>query len=278
MLKIGLVLVIVYILVGCSFPINGVQKTSTSTPVIPLGIGSTQVSPKDGMTMVFVPAGNFLMGSPEGVGREDEHPQHTVTLDAYWIDQTEVTNGKYAQCVADKACTLPSVNSSMTRDSYYGNPAFDNFPVVYVHWSDAVDYCKWSGRRLPTEAEWEKAARGTEGHTYPWGNTPPDSSLANYKDIIGDTAEVGSYPAGASPYGALDMVGNVFEIVADHYDANYFSNSPLSNPKGPDSDGPYAVRSSSWSYGELDMAASRRNWVAPHDSFVVSGFRCALSP
>jgi len=268
------VVILIFLLSSCVKPTTVPIPSTTTQELV---IGSTQVSPKDGMVMVFVPAGDFVMGSPEGEGNSDEYPQHMVTLDAYWIDQSEVTNGKYAQCVADGACTNPSVNSSSIRDSYYGNETYDNYPVIYVHWSDAKDYCSWAGRRLPTEAEWEKAARGSEGQIYPWGDESPSPSLSNFDNIIGDTSEVGSFPAGVSPYGAFDMAGNVFEMVADWYDANYYGISPSSNPMGADAEGAKVVRSGSWSYSALDIRITKRNWVSPRSSFVVIGFRCALS-
>ncbi|MHC1783623.1 MAG: formylglycine-generating enzyme family protein [Anaerolineaceae bacterium] len=179
---------------------------------------STRISDIDGMEMVFVSAGDFLMGSQEGVGNADEHPQHTVYLDAFWIDKTEVTNNMYEKCVAAGACSEPKDKSSNTRNPYYGNPVYADFPVIYVDWNQAQAYCAWTGRTLPSEAQWEKAARGTDGRSYPWGNQEPDSNLANYNDNIGDPTEAGSYPAGASPYGALDMAGNVWEWTANWLD------------------------------------------------------------
>ena len=199
-------------------------------------IGQTHISSIDGMTQVCVPDGELLMGSDKSVdsqAHDDELPQHSVYLDAYWIDQTEVTNAMYEQCVSAGECTPPAKNSSYTRDFYYGNSQFDDYPVIYVDWNQAKAYCQWAGRRLPTEAEWEKAARGTDGRIYPWGNTNPDRSLLNYNGNIDDTAEVGDYPAGQSPYGALDMAGNVWEWVADWYGETYYQNSPDRNPQGP---------------------------------------------
>ena len=180
------------------------EAAATSKPAP--GIGSTKISPKDGMVMVYVPAGNFIMGD-----------NSQVNLGNFWIDQTEVTNGMYALCVQAGACQPPSDTSSATRTSYYGNSQFANYPVIYVDWNDSQTYCNWAGRRLPSEAEWEKAAHGTDGRIYPWGNGAPTCELTN-SFCVGDTAQVGSYPAGASPYGALDMSGNVWQWVADWYD------------------------------------------------------------
>ncbi len=188
----------------------------TSIPPTPtLHIGSTMISGKDGMTLVYVPAGYFLMGSTDSDPnvQANEKPQQNGYLSAFWIDRTDVTNKMYASCVAANQCNTPSSKTSSSRSNYYGNSEFDNFPVIYVSWDDAVAYCKWVGRQLPTEAQWEKAARGTDGSIYPWGNTFPDSTLLNFNSNVGDTTEVGKYPKGASPYGALDMAGNVSQWV-----------------------------------------------------------------
>ena len=147
----------------------------------------------------------------------NEQPVHKVVLDAFWIDQTEVTNKMYALCVQTSVCTPPSSTNSSTRPSYYENPEFEDYPVIYVDWYKAKTYCEWAGRRLPTEAEWEKAARGTDGRNYPWGKDAPNKMLLNYNGNVGDTTEIGKYPAGASIYGALDMAGNAWEWVSSLY-------------------------------------------------------------
>jgi formylglycine-generating enzyme required for sulfatase activity len=183
-----------------------------NTPPACTSIGQTWTSPIDGMTLVCVPVGEFNMGSDND--DSDEKPVHQVTLDAYWIDQSEVTNAMYQQCVDAGVCRTPYYSSSSTCTNYYGASQFADYPVIHVSWEDAVTYCQWARRKLPTEAQWEKAARGTDGRTYPWG-AGIDASKANYNSNIGDTSAVGSYPAGASPYGAYDMAGNVWEWVAD---------------------------------------------------------------
>ncbi|MDZ4160202.1 MAG: SUMF1/EgtB/PvdO family nonheme iron enzyme, partial [Anaerolineaceae bacterium] len=238
-----------------------------------LGIGSTQVREADGMVQVYVQEGEFEMGSNDGYW--DEQPVHKVYLDAYWIDQTEVTNGMYARCVAAGACTPPSQTKSYTRSSYYGNPRNDEYPVIYVNWIQANDYCKWAGGRLPTEAEWEKAARSTDGRQYPWGNQAPNASLLNYNSDIEDTTAVGSYPTGASPYGALDMAGNVWEWVADWYDEDYYSRSPGENPQGSSGGTFRARRGGSWYNTELPVRSAIRRRYAPVSSSFLIGFRCA---
>ncbi len=251
------------------------EGTEPYKPV--LGIGSKQVSPKDGMTMMYVPAGNFLMGSLVGVGDNDEHPQHTVHLDAYWIDQTEVTNGMYELCVNAGECTEPSSNTSYTRSSYYGNASFADYPVINVERDQALAYCQWAGRQLPTEAQWEKAARGTNGQTYPWGNNDPDVTSANYKRNVGDTTKVGSYLVGVSPFGALDMAGNVWEWVADWYAAGYYLSSPTENPTGPVAGQFLILRGGSYLDNERSLRSSNRLNYYPSTSSYNIGFRCSLS-
>ena len=245
---------------------SNVLPTSTIIPPTETSIGKTQISPIDGMVMVYVPIGNFIMGSN---GRDsDEKPVHTVYLDAYWIDQTEVTNAMYRKCVAEGVCT---------ENEDYGNSFNGDQKPVGVDWYQAKAYCEWAGRELPTEAQWEKAARGEDGRTYPWGEGA-DPTKANYSDNVGKTTNVGSYPDGASPYGALDMAGNVWEWVADLYGSDYYGNSPNNNPTGPDS-GEYRVRrGGDWSFSNriLSHAANRVKSI-PNVSSNGSGFRCALS-
>lgn len=254
------------------------QPTETPIPAPVLDIGNT----KDGMVLVYVPAGEFLMGSIDAdtLANSDEKPQHTVTLDAFWIDQTEVTNAMYAKCVSDGVCTDPLVKSSFTHPSYYRNVEFNNYPVIYVDWNKANAYCSWAERRLPTEAEWEKAARGTQALTYPWGNEPPNSSLLNYNSNIGDTTEAGKYPAGSSIYGALDMAGNVLEWTADWYSETYYQGSSSSNPLGPDSGQYRVLRGGSLYDDNYPVRSSTRfaGWGSPGDSNYGIGFRCARSP
>jgi formylglycine-generating enzyme required for sulfatase activity len=251
----------------------------------------TQISLKDWVVMVRIPAGEFKMGSaraddPETL--EEELPQHIVYLDTYWIDQTEVTNAQYAMCVADAgACTKPNDNKSLTRSNYYENDQYANYPVIFVNWSQAAAYCAWAGRRLPTEAEWEKAARGPEGRIYPWGNTF-DGTLANYCDInclndwgdkdfddgYIDTSLVGDYPAGASVYGVLDMAGNIYEWVADWYGP--YSRTNQVNPLGPASGLEHIIRGGSWGDDRAHIRTAVRSHINLLDfSTNFIGFRCA---
>jgi len=250
--------------------------TATATPE--LGLGSSMIREKDGMEMVYVPAGEFTMGN--GL-YEDEKPIHDIYLDAYWIDKYEVTNAQYAICVADGTCSRPSSVKSYTRGSYYGNPDYEDFPVIYVNWSQADTYCRWAGGRLPTEAEWEKAARGTDARKYPWGESAPTCSLANFGGAggcVGDTSVVGSYPPGASPYGAMDMAGNVHEWVADWYDGDYYSKSPLQNPTGPASGFYRVLRGGSWRSTGYFVRSANRIRLNPNNTGNVSGFRCVSPP
>ncbi len=258
-------------------------------PTPTLGIGSTMISDKDGMILLYVPAGEFTMGSADG--EANERPVHIVSLEAFWIDQTEVTNKQYQACVDSGVCKPPSSNKSALQQAncygesciypfdYYGNVKYDNYPVIYVDWNQAKAYCSWVGRDLPTEAQWEKAARGPDARIYPWGNSEPNGTLLNYNSIVGDTTKVGSYVSGKSFYGAYDMAGNVWEWVNDWYDGSYYQTSPSVNPLGPDSGDGHVLRGRSLgSYGGYSVRSSYRYWLYPtDDSQGDVGFRCALS-
>lgn len=210
-------------------------------------------------------------GDAGPAAESDEKPQHTVYLDAFWIDRTEVTNAMYAQCVQTGKCSAPA------HSRRYGLPEYANHPALGVSWNQAQEYCAWAGRRLPTEAEWEKAARGTDGRLYPWGNDAPDASRLNFNHLVDDTTEVGKYPAGASPYGALDMAGNVWEWVADGYDENYYAESPAKNPTGGNSANQRVLRGGSWNNEAPNVRAANRFWAFPGRNDT-DGFRCARSP
>lgn len=200
------------------------------------------------MVQVYVPAGEFVMGSRDDDpdARDDEKPQHTVYLDGYWIDKTPVTNAMFAKFVAETGYLTEAekrgeayvYGQGSVKGAQWRHPqgassnilGKDNHPVVCVSWNDAN--AKWAGRCLPTEAEWEKAAGGTDGRKWPWGNNPPTDKLCNFNGNVGDTTPVGNYPAGASPYRALDMAGHVWEWCNDNYVGNYYAFSPKANPQG----------------------------------------------
>jgi formylglycine-generating enzyme required for sulfatase activity len=214
-----------------------VWSFSTETAKSPPAIGSS----------IYIPAGEFLMGCDARNPAEiscfpEEVPLHPVYLDAYYIHKYEVTNLEYRQCVERGVCAPPRLNRSRAVTNYYGNPDYDYYPVLYVSRWDAQTYCAWVDMRLPTEAEWEKAARGPYGtRVYPWGNEPnydctkaakrPDNTHCTRPN---DTLPVGYYPLGASPYGLMDMAGNAFEWTQDLYDMKYYYSSPYANPPGSD--------------------------------------------
>jgi formylglycine-generating enzyme required for sulfatase activity len=256
----------------------------TPAPTLPMGPPTlepepTSMNPIDGAELLFIPAGEFTMGSNP---REDpwfwgaESPAHQVYLDDYWIYATEVTNEMYHLCADQDLCPEPQFVASNTRESYYLEEQYADFPVVYVSWVAASAYCRWSGGRLPSEAEWEKAARGVDGRLFPWGNNPPAPGLATYSSS--DTTAVGSWPEGASPYGALDMAGNVMEWVVDYFDPQYYRSSPYENPQGPASGNRHGFRGGYWGHTDSDgglrtvsRASDDKNYAAYH-----VGFRCVV--
>jgi serine/threonine-protein kinase len=280
--------------------------TETSVPPTPTveatlvpteaGDPNFRISEKDQSEQIFIPAGEFIMGTEDidaqhtlnnGVAYP-EVPMHIVTLDGYWIDKYEVTNGRYALCVADGGCSAPWVNFSNTREEYYGNPEFVNYPVIMVDWWQSSAFCEWAGGRLPTEAEWEKAARGTDGRKYPWGNNPISGDKVNFcdkncprehanpgfDDGYADTAPVGSYPNGASPYGVMDMAGNVWE---------WTSSIPKPYPYEPDGSREieyiyeYIWRGGPWSNGTWWVRSTLRYKSLAKYWYENLGFRCAYS-
>lgn len=265
------------------------------------------VSEIDEMELIYIPAGEFLMGTTETEYDllkalkeqyeyeifKDELPQHAVYLDAYYIDKTEVSQAQYALCVADGAC--PSINwvgcwrpegYDLQLDKFIA----DDQPVICVDWNQAYAYCKWADRRLPSEAEWEKAARGTDGKIYPWGNefdchkgNFDDETQINPETVLGGancdsfncTAPVGSFETGASPYGVLNMAGNVAEWIADSYEGEYYLESPPNNPQGPSLGNYRVMRGGSWGNREDNVRSANRQGVMPHNFFIILGFRCA---
>ena len=254
------------------------QQGESSVIYLPLVLRNEVLDLSD---MVLIPAGEFEMGCDSGCANGDEMPLHTVYLDAYYIDIYVVSNAKYAECVDAGACDEPNGNNSYSRGDYFGNPTYDNYPVILVSWYQADAFCAWRGMRLPTEAEWEKAARGTTYRIYPWGDDEPTCEFANGNNNvcgIGDTDAVGSYPAGASPYGVLDMAGNVWEWVYDWYSDTYYQASPYSNPTGPDNGTYRVMRGGSWGSINGLMTAYRNGGNLPTKTSVTNGFRCVVTP
>ncbi|HMU94377.1 MAG TPA: bifunctional serine/threonine-protein kinase/formylglycine-generating enzyme family protein [Anaerolineales bacterium] len=226
---------------------------------------AAEITDSKNAVMVLVPEGDFVMGSDNG--DEDERPVHTVYLDEFYIDKYEVTNSDYRVCVVDGVCKPPQ---DMTN---YNNPEYENHPVVYVDWEMARTYCDWRDAQLPTEAQWEKAARGMDARTYPWGEGIA-CSQANYLSCIEDTQPFDSYAGSLSPYGAYNMAGNVWEWVADWYSPAY-DVSETDNPVGAESGERRVLRGGGWNQHEYLLRTSARLGVVPTDVFLSFGFRCA---
>lgn len=269
--------------------------TVTPTPLAsatPIPTPEPIVDEKSGANMIYMPGGAFRMGSDET--EADEAPSHLVRLDPYFIDETEVTNGQYALCVEDGECKRPSRAGATYHPAYYGDPAYADYPVIFVNWFDARDFCSWRGARLPTEAEWERAAGFDPAmgikYTYPWGDIF-DGTLLNFCDVnctrndrntdfddgFRDTAPVGTYPDGRSTIGLYDMVGNVLEWVSDWYDPRSYQSSTDTNPLGPLEGEFKVVRGGSWLSPEDEVRVSGRGSFDPSVSRAHLGFRCAMT-
>jgi len=224
------------------------------------------VNPKDGYELVWIPAGEFPMGSPEGEGNDNEHPRRKVYLDDYAIGKHEVTVGRFRGYCRENGKTVPDQMGHGDTD-----------PVINVSWEDAAAYCGWAGLRLPTEAEWEKAARGGTVTTYWWGDVP-SRNKANYtgksgKDVWDDVSPVGSFPP--NPYGLYDTAGNVWEWVSDRYGAEYYGQGPHRNPQGPKTGESRVMRGGCWDSPADFLRSAHRDWDAPGYSSTLLGFRCA---
>jgi formylglycine-generating enzyme required for sulfatase activity len=233
---------------------------------------SMEVVGDDGALMVHVPAGEFLMGTESGE-HEDETPLHRVSLSAFLIDTYEVTVSRYAKFLEAADREPPFLWAQAMNGDHR------NRPVIGVDWYDASAYCRWAHKRLPTEAEWEKAARGTDGRIYPWGNVAPTASHAKYGDGTwkgyGSLAHVGSHVAGKSPYGVHDLAGNVWEWVADRYEANYYQSHEARDPRGPSTGPLRVVRGGSWNSEASILRAANRGGYVPSAKRSDFGFRCA---
>jgi formylglycine-generating enzyme required for sulfatase activity len=274
--------------------LTAVAPTVTPTPD-PTALPTATPAPfitETGSRMVYIPGGLFRLGSEDG--EADEQPSKMVRLDPYYLDETEVTNRAYAQCVAAEVCKPPARNSAAFRTSYYDSGEFSDYPVIYVNWHQARQFCEWRGARLPSEAEWEMAAgfdpeQGIKSQ-YPWGDQFDGTLLnycesncyngekqdPNYDDGYGDTAPVGTYPEGRSALGAYDMLGNVMEWTNDWYDRAYYSYAPESNPLGPAEGFAKSVRGGSWLSSREELGVSTRTFYDPNEVRTNIGFRCAM--
>ena len=249
------------------------------------------------MVMVYVPEGPFLMGSsdqdveveyarairwhrpvpPREGFLGDEQPQHEFFLASYWIDRTEVSNRMFAACVQAAACMHPASANAVVSGGYYSNPKYADHPVANVNWGQARDYCEWAGRRLPTEAEWEKAARGTDGRRYPWGNADPTCDVSNHGACSRGTVEVEWGNPGASPYGALNMAGNIAEWVSSL--AWPYPYDPSDGREDPSALGERVLRGGPWpTWWAGQRTAARGLYYDDPMGTITNGFRCALSP
>jgi formylglycine-generating enzyme len=294
--RLGLVSLVAVLWVSGSAGWCVAKKVGNTSPVAGTKSGAVKINPKDGAEMVWVPSGQFTMGSTEeemsslivryGIPKEmawvyeANCPQRKVDLDGYWMYKTEVTVAQYRKFCEATGRTMPDAPRLGWKDDR---------PVVNVTWEDADAYAKWAGCALPTEAQWEKAARGTDARKYPWGDKLDPSRCVSSVDRNADGAEaVGSHPAGASPYGCQDMAGNVWEWCADWYDPSYYKNAPSKSPRGPSAEvklpgsasTAHVIRGGSW-YNNLNdqlECASRYYRFSPKYRYSYDGFRCAKSP
>lgn len=234
--------------------------------------------PRVGSERLDVPAARFVMGSNDGA--KDEQPVHEVDLSAFALDSVEVTNARYRACVEAGACEPPALQTSRRRPSYFGDERFDDYPVILVSWHQADTFCHWAGGRLPSEAEWERAARGEapSRRIYPWGDAPPDCRRANMGgrlSCVGDTDIVGRRRSGQSPVGAFDMAGNAWEWVEDWYAADYYERGPSEDPQGPAGGTLKVMRGGCWESGASSLRVSCRKAELPKAWADNVGFRCA---
>jgi formylglycine-generating enzyme required for sulfatase activity len=226
----------------------------------------------DAREMVLIPEGVFTRGSDSG--GYDEKPEKEIYLDAFFIDKYEVSVKDYNVFRRAANYVEPSVPFFQGDQSVLETP---EFPVVGVSWLDANNFCKWAGKRLPNEAEWEKAARGTHGLVYPWGNKflQKRANIAGEADGHKYMSPVGSFPMGRSVYGIFDMAGNASEWVADYYDQFYYKESPIMNPTGPEKKKNHVFRGGSWDARKVDVRTAKRFAANPGRKDSIVGFRCA---
>jgi len=251
-------------------PTPGPTPLPTATPF------PAEIRDGRNIPMVFVPAGEFTMGSDDS-GDSSAKPAHTVYLDAFYIDKFEVSNENYDACAYAVECRKPLSTGSVTRRQYYNNPVFANYPVLYVDWKMAQQYCEWRGGRLPTEAEWEKAARGTDARIYPWKGDDLNCSYANFYGCVGDTAPVDQYENGVSSYGAYGMAGNVWEWTSSLF--GYYPYDAGDGREDPKARGKRIARGGSWYNfgGVTSVRVDTRFEIEPGYGGAYVGFRCVLS-
>ncbi len=273
-------------LVPSPTPIPTRGAPATASPATPTA-AATVIS-GDGRPMVFVPGGPFLMGAPESdaAADPDERPQHSVSVDAFWIDQYEVSHTDYFACVALGACPLPA-EKDVNGFAYKYAAQIPTGAVVNVTWDAANAYCAWAGKRLPTEAEWEKAAHGETWRLYPWGDGAPrgkawfcdnclyDPAHPEALDDFSRPAPVDAFPEGGSPYGAANLAGNVWEWVADWYGPGTYAAPDQVNPAGPATGEFRVIRGGSWTSQPEDLRTTYRNAWRPDTAWIDVGFRCA---
>lgn len=270
-MKPGLLLVLVLLTHGAA------RATSVAGKTIRTSAGTEHLA-------VFIPKGPFTMGLDDG--EKDESPAHVVHLDGFYLDKHEVTNGQYLAFINSRPAPgqpdslLLAVDDSDLQIAWTGKQyelksvTVSRRPIVEVTWEGARAYCDWSGGRLPSEAEWEKGARGTDGRSYPWGGGI-SRERANYKGLFSQPIEVGHYSGGVSPYGVFDMAGNVWEWVSDWYDSSYYGRSPERNPKGPSSGTFRTIKGGAWGTEAAFLRSSYRYGIVPDWSDDSIGFRCA---
>lgn len=239
---------------------------------------------KDGAPMALISEGSFPMGVPKAArdGGMDERPNHDVFIDSFYMDIYEVTNGRYLQFVTDTGHRVPEHPTDASRGLWQGNmmpESVTDLPVINVDWFDSQAYCEWAGKRLPTEAEWEKAAKGANDWRFAWGDVEPTTEHANFNQPAwrGESTlvQVGMYEKGKSPYGIYDVAGNVWEWVSDWYEVDYYSHSPTHNPQGPETGKDKTLRSSGWQGETPQMRVFTRIKSVPTDRNDSTGFRCA---
>jgi sulfatase modifying factor 1 len=246
--------------------------------------GDLMPTGKDAAPMVLIPAGDFLMGTAisNRDGGLDEYPQRTIFLSAFYIDVYEVTNGRYLSFIQATGHRLPENPRDKTLTLWKASSVPDSFkdhPVVNVDWHDATAYCAWAGKRLPTEAQWERAARGPHGRRFPWGDSEPTQLLANYLNRWRNGAAlepVGSHPQGVSAEGVQDLQGNVWEWVSDWYDSHYYQHGPSRNPQGPADGTRRVIRGSGWESEAPLLRSAHRLSSDPKNRNHTLGFRCAM--